>query len=36
LCRTDKARMVVNRPLAGTRMRGKTKEAGAVVFPAKI
>jgi len=26
LCRTDKARMVVNRPLAGTRMRGKTKE----------
>lgn len=26
LCRTDKARTVVNRPLAGTRMRGKTKE----------
>ena len=26
LCRTDKHRTVVNRPLAGTRMRGKTKE----------
>ena len=26
LCRTDKSRTVVNRPLAGTRMRGKTKE----------
>ena len=25
LCRTDSARTVVNRPLAGTRMRGKTK-----------
>ena len=26
LCRTNKERTVVNRPLAGTRMRGKTKE----------
>ena len=26
LCRTDKHRTVVNRPLAGTRMRGKTEE----------
>jgi len=26
LCRVDKARTVVNRPLAGTRMRGKTPE----------
>ena len=26
LCRTDKERTVVNRPLAGTRMRGKTEE----------
>ena len=25
LCRTDKNRMVVNRPLAGTRMRGRTE-----------
>ena len=31
LCRTDKERTVVNRPLAGTRMRGKTEEEDAAL-----
>ena len=31
LCRTDKNRTVVNRPLAGTRMRGKTEEEDAAL-----